>query len=256
MVKGKRELVNRGTDKLKNSRASFLVNSSKDDRARLRCQPLSGGSNVKTTRRVIMVQTIPPPAKNDAPFFITPNLTSIRLTHEQFWNVCRDNPDLRLELTSNGELVVMPPAGSKTGQRNFSLTGQLCSWAEKDGTGVGFDSSTGFTLPNKAVRSPDASWVSREKWNALSEAEQERFAPLCPDFVVELRSGSDTLKSLQAKLQEYLENGAQLGWLIDPRERRVYIYRAGAEVEELTDAATVSADPTLPGFELQLAELW
>jgi Uma2 family endonuclease len=203
-----------------------------------------------------MVQTIPPPAKEDVPFFFTPNLSSLRLTHEQFWEVCRDNPELRLELTSDGELIVMPPAGSKTGHRNFNLTGQLVTWAQKDGTGVGFDSSAGFTLPNKAVRSPDVSWVRCEKWDAVSEEEQERFAPLCPDFVVELRSGSDTLKSLKAKMQEYLDNGAQLGWLIDPRERRVYVYRAGAEVEVLTDAATVSADPVLPGFELQLAELW
>lgn len=202
-----------------------------------------------------MVQTILPPAKK-YPYFFTPNLSSLRLTHEQFWDVCRDNPDLRLELTSNGEMIVMPPAGSKTGNRNFNLTGQLVTWAQKDRTGIGFDSSAGFTLPNKAIRSPDASWVRREKWDALSEVEQERFAPLCPDFVVELRSGSDTLKSLRAKMQEYLENGAQLGWLLDPSERRVYIYRPGEEVEVLTDAATVSGDPVLPGFELQPAELW
>lgn len=203
-----------------------------------------------------MVQTIPPPTKNDQPTFFTPNLSSIRLTHEQFWDVCRDNPDLRLELTSNGELIVMPPAGSKTGRRNFNLTGQLATWAQKDGTGVGFDSSAGFTLPNKAVRSPDAPWVRREKWNALTEEEQERFAPLCPDFVIELRSRWSTLKEQQEKMQEYLDNGTQLGWFIDPRERRVYIYRPGKEVEVLTDAATVSADPVLPGFELQLTELW
>ena len=202
-----------------------------------------------------MVQTIPPPAKK-YPYFFTPNLSSIRLTHEQFWDVCRDNPELRLELTSNGGLIVMPPAGSKTGLRNFNLTGQFAKWVEQDGTGVGFDSSTGFTLPNKAVRSPDVSWVRREKWNALSPEAQERFAPLCPDFVIELRSSSDTPKSLQAKMHEYLENGLQLGWLIDPLQRRVYVYRPGEEVEVLMDPATVSADPFLPGFELHLAELW
>lgn len=210
-----------------------------------------------------MVQTLPPPTKKDAPpaekdapYFFIPNLSSLRLTHEQFWDVCRDNPELRLELTSNGGLIVMPPAGAKTGNHNASLTAQLVTWAKKDGTGLAFDSSAGFTLPDKAVLSPDASWVRREKWNALDEQQQARFAPLCPDFVVELRSGSDTLKSLRTKMQEYLDNGTQLGWLIDPRERRVYIYRPGAEVEVLTDATTVSGDPVLPGFELQLSELW
>lgn len=202
-----------------------------------------------------MVQTIPPATNVVTPFF-TVDLSSIRLTHEQFWEVCRDNPELRLELTSNGELIVMPPAGSKTGQRNLELSRQFANWVKKDGSGVGFDSSTGFTLPNKAVRSPDASWTRFEKWEALTEKEQERFAPLCPDFVIELRSSSDSLKSLQQKMQEYLDNGVQLGWLIDPRERRVYIYRLGEEVEVLTDAATVSADPVLKGFVLQLAELW
>jgi Uma2 family endonuclease len=150
----------------------------------------------------------------------------------------------------------MPPAGSRTGHRNFNLSRQLGVWVEKDGTGIGFDSSTGFTLPDEAVLSPDASWIRRERWDALSEEEQEGFARLCPDFVVELKSRWNTLKEQQQKMQEYLDNGVQLGWLIDPRERRVYIYRPGAEVEVLTDAATVSADPVLKGFVLQLAELW
>jgi Uma2 family endonuclease len=202
-----------------------------------------------------MVQTIPLSPEIIAPF-ITLNLTSIRLTPEQFEQVCRDNPDLRLELTSNGELIVMPPAGSKTGQRNASLTGQLSTWAHEDGTGVAFDSSTGFTLPNTAVRSPDASWVRREKWYALSQQQQERFAPLCPDFAVEIRSRWQTLKAQQDKMQEYLDNGTQLAWLINPRERRVYVYRPGEEVEVLIDSATISAEPTLKGFVLQLAELW
>ncbi len=202
-----------------------------------------------------MVQTIPPPAKK-YPYFFTPNLSSIRLTHEQFWDVCRDNPELRLELTSNGELIVIPPAGSKTGRRNFNLGYQFGAWVEKDGTGYGFDSSTGFTLPNKAILSPDVSWVRREKWDALTEDEQEAFALLCPDFVIELRSRWNTLKEQPQKMQQYLDNGTQLGWLIDPKERRVYVYRRGQDVEVLTDVATVSGDPVLPGFELQLAELW
>ena len=129
-------------------------------------------------------------------------------------------------------------------------------WVEKDGTGIGFDSSTGFTLPDGADLVPDVSWVRREKWDALTEDEQERFAPLCPDFVIELRSRWNTLKAQQEKMQEYLGNGTQLAWFIDPRNRRVYIYRQGEEVEVLTDAATVSTDPTFKGFVLQLTELW
>jgi Uma2 family endonuclease len=202
-----------------------------------------------------MVQTIPPPAEKIAPFF-TLELRNIRLTAAQFQRICRDNRDLRLELTSNGDLIIMPPTGSRTGQRNANLTRQLATWAQKDGTGVAFDSSTGFTLPDEAILSPDASWVRRERWDALSEEEQEGFAPLCPDFVIELRSHSNMLKSLQDKMQEYMENRAQLAWLIDPVERRVYIYRTGEEVETLIDPATVSADPILRGFVLQLAELW
>jgi Uma2 family endonuclease len=150
----------------------------------------------------------------------------------------------------------MPPAGSRTGHRNASLTQQLGAWAKKDGTGLAFDSSTGFTLPDTSVLSPDASWVRQEKWDLLTEDEQEEFAPLCPDFVIELRSRWNTLKAQQEKMQQYLNNGTQLGWFIDPRNQRVYSYRQGEEVEVLTDAATVSADPILPGFELQLTELW
>jgi Uma2 family endonuclease len=152
--------------------------------------------------------------------------------------------------------MVMPPAGSRTGHRNSNLTQQLGTWAKKDNTGMAFDSSAGFTLPNEAVLSPDVSWVRRERWDALKEDEQEGFAPLCPDFVIELRSHWNTLKAQQQKMQEYLDNGTQLGWLIDPGERRVYIYRPGEQVEVLTDLAMVSAEPVLKGFVLHLAELW
>jgi Uma2 family endonuclease len=150
----------------------------------------------------------------------------------------------------------MPPTGSKTGLRNANLTRQLATWAENDGHGVAFDSSTGFTLPDGAILSPDASWIRRERWDALTEEERESFAPLCPDFVIELRSRGNALKPLQEKMQEYIRNGTQLAWLIDPLERRVYIYRIGEEVELLSDSATVSADQILRGFVLQLAELW
>ena len=202
-----------------------------------------------------MVQTIPPPSEKAAPLLM-PDLTSLRLTAEQFEQVCRDNPDLRLELTSTGGLIVMPPTGSLTGKRNADLTRQVGVWAKKDGTGITFNSHAGFTLPNGAIRSPDVSWVRREKWDALTEDEQEEFAPFCPDFVIELKSRWQTLKAQQSKMEEYLDNGTKLGWFIDPRNRRVYIYRQGEEVEVLTDAATVSGDPILPGFVLQLADLW
>jgi Uma2 family endonuclease len=202
-----------------------------------------------------MVQIISSSSEEIGPLF-TLDFSSIRLTAAQFEHLCRDNRDLRLELTSNGELIVMPPTGSRTGQCNANLARQLTIWVEKNGTGVAFDSSTGFILPDGAILSPDASWIRQERWNALTEEEQEGFAPLCPDFVVELRSRGNALKPLQEKMEEYIRNGAQLVWLIDPLEHRVYVYGAGEEVELLTDSATVSADPILQGFVLQLAELW
>src|SRR5262249_22716107 len=148
------------------------------------------------------------------------------------------------------ELVIMPPTGSKTGWRNSKITYRLTAWAESDGNGLAFDSSTLFTLPNGAKRSPDASWVRRERWEALTEDQQEGFAPLCPDFVVELRSPSDRLSDLQEKMQEYIDNGICLGWLIDPLEKRVHIYRPGHSIETLNNPVTLNGDPVLPGFVL------
>lgn len=201
-----------------------------------------------------MAQIISPIQQDIWPF--TVNFKSIRLTAAQFEQLCRDNRDLRLELTSKGELIVMPPTGSKTGQRNFSLTSQLGSWVLKNGTGVGFDSSTGFTLSDGAIVSPDGSWIRRERWDALTEEEQEGFASICPDFVIELRSPSDSLSRLQNKMQEYVKNGALLAWLIDPLKRQVYIYRPDHDMEVLDDSETVSGEPILSGFMLNLHELW
>ena len=175
---------------------------------------------------------------------------------EQFEGLCRANRDLRLELTSTGELIVMPPAGSKTGMRNADLTYQLAAWAQKDRSGISFDSSTGFTLPNRAMLSPDAAWIKRERWDALTEDEQEGFAPLCPDFVVEIRSRSDNLPPLESKMLEYIANGASLAWLIDPLKRRVYIYAPGREVVVLENPETVSGGRLLPDFELRMSQLW
>jgi len=180
----------------------------------------------------------------------------INLTDEQFFEFCQINRDLQIERTATGELLIMPPTGSETGGRNFRLNGQLYNWTEQDGTGVGFDSSTGFTLPNGAERSPDAAWVKLERWNALTPEQQKKFAPICPDFVVELRSASDNLQPLKTKMQEYIDNGALLGFLIDRKNRQVYIYRPGVAVACLDNPATVSSDPVLPGFVLDLSKIW
>jgi Uma2 family endonuclease len=150
----------------------------------------------------------------------------------------------------------MPPTGSETGGSNFRLAVQLGTWTEQDGTGTGFDSSTGFTLPNGATVSPDISWIKLERWNALSKEQRTKFAPIVPDFVVELRSPSDSLKDLQKKMQQYIDNGVRLAWLIDRKQRRVYIYRPGVPVQQLDNPETVSGDPELPGFVLRLSQIW
>jgi Uma2 family endonuclease len=180
----------------------------------------------------------------------------IDMSDEQFFELCHLNRDLRLERTSQGDLVIMPPTGGETGRTNFKLTQVFGNWVDADGTGVGFDSSTGFTLPNGAKRSPDLAWVTRERWEALTPQQRRQFPPLCPDFVLELRSPSDALETVQAKMQEYLDNGAQLGWLIDPIEKKVYIYRPQAPVECLDDPQRIFGDPVLPGFVLELGGVW
>jgi Uma2 family endonuclease len=184
------------------------------------------------------------------------NVQRTRLTPEQFALLCQENCDLRFELTAQQELIIMPPTGSETGRRNSKLAVRVGTWAEVDGTGVAFDSSAGFTLPNGAIRSPDASWVRRERWDALTKEQRIGFAPLCPDFVVELRSPSDRLSDLHDKMQEYIDNGARLGWLIDLIDKRAYIYRPGQPVESLDDPATLNGDPVLPGFILSVRELY
>jgi len=189
--------------------------------------------------------------------YIPPELIGVtHMTHDQFEQVCADNRKLRLELTSTGELIIMPPASPLTGMRNANLTSQLEAWARKDATGVCFASCAGFTLPNNAIRSPDASWVRLETWDSLSQEQKERFSPFCPDFVVELRSRTDRLPVLFRKMEEYIANGVSLGWLIDPSTRRVYIYRPNEEVVVLENLESVSGEPLLPGFSLKTAELW
>jgi Uma2 family endonuclease len=179
-----------------------------------------------------------------------------KISDDEFESFCRHNPDVEIELTKEGELVIMPPTGGRTGIRNFSLIGNFFNWIEKDKSGVGFDSSTVFKLPNGAKRSPDLSWIKNERWEKLTDKEQEKFPPLCPDFAVELRSPSDSLKNLQNKMIEYIENGAALGWLIDPLEKKVHIYRPDAETEILDNPKQVSGEPLLKKFVLNVRKLW
>jgi Uma2 family endonuclease len=181
---------------------------------------------------------------------------SLSISREQFYEFCQANPDLRIEQTATGEVIVMPPAFSDTGNRNSKIVIQLGIWAEQGGMGEVFDSSTGFTLPNGATRSPDAAWIQSERWNALTAEQKASFAPICPDFVVELRSASDSLSSLQAKMQEYIENGARLGFLIDRKRRVVYRYRPQQPPERLEQPEMVSGEPELAGFSLQMAKIW
>ncbi|MBD2613800.1 MAG: Uma2 family endonuclease [Nostoc sp. ZfuVER08] len=179
----------------------------------------------------------------------------IDLTDEQFFQMCQQNRDYRFERTASGEILIMPPTGSDTGRRNVKITTQLEIWNSESNLGEVFDSSTGFILPNGAERSPDASWVKIERWNALTPEQQEKFAPICPDFVVELHSPSDSLKDLQEKMQEYIENGAQLGWLIDRKNKRVEIYCPGKNVEILNNPTSLSGENVLPGFVLNLQNI-
>lgn len=199
------------------------------------------------TRLLIQTESIP----------LTVNFPAIaHMTSEQFYEFCQSNSDLRIERTAAGEVIVMPPTFSDIGNRNGKAYQQLANWADQDGTGETFDSSTGFALPNGATRSPDASWIKNDRWNALTEAEKASFAPICPDFVIELRSASDTLSNLQAKMQEYIDNGTGLGFLIDRKQRTVHVYRPHDTPAILESPETVSAEPELSGFVLQMAKIW
>jgi Uma2 family endonuclease len=181
---------------------------------------------------------------------------AVEMTDDEFFALCQLNRDLRFERTSQGDIIIMAPTGAETGIRNSSITGQLYSWAKRDETGVIFDSSTGFKLPNGADRSPDAAWIPRSRLATLTAEQKQKFLPLCPDFVVELLSPSDELSDVQAKMTEYIENGAQLGWLIDPEMRQVQVYRPRQLVVMVENAVEIAADPDLPGFVLDLREIW
>lgn len=174
------------------------------------------------------------------------------VTDDEFFDFCMMNRDLRIEMTGEGVMIIMMPMGTEGGGREFKLIARFGAWVEAGDTGIGFSSATIFTLPNGAKRSPDVSWIKHERWELIPEEQREKFALICPDFVVELRSRTDRLKPLKKKMEEYMQNGAQLGWLIDPRKKKVYIYRPDAEVEELDSPASLSGEPLLKGFNLDL----
>ena len=200
-----------------------------------------------------MVQT---PTKSDTISIQLPKAIALQVSLEQFEFLAVANRDLRLERTAGGELIVNPPTGWETGEQNSSLSGELYLWWRSHNLGKVFDSSTGFILPDGAIRSPDASWVSQERWQAIASTEKGAFAKICPDFVVELRSKSDRRSELQAKMREYMDNGTRLGWLIDPQNHQVEIYRFGKEVEVLVNPSQLSGEDVLPGFVLDLKRVW
>jgi len=178
------------------------------------------------------------------------------MSDDEFYNFCQAHSELRIERSAEGEMIVMPGTGGETGRRNLELSGQLKNWVDRDGRGVAFDSSTEFHLPNGAFRSPDASWIERSRWSAVAPEKRRKFPPLCPDFVVELRSASDRLPPLQEKMSEWIANGARLGWLIDADHRTVFVYRPGGAVEVIEAADELLGEGPVAGLVLDLRPIW
>ncbi len=180
------------------------------------------------------------------------NLKAVELTDEQFYRLCLANPDRQFERTAKGELVIMSPVGGWSGNREANLITEVSLWNRQTGLGYVFSSSTIFRLPNGGNRSPDVAWVRRERWESLTLEEQEKFPPLCPDFVIELRSRTDDLEDLQEKMQEYLDSGLLLGWLINQQEQQVEIYRLNQAVKVVSFPVQLSGESLLPGLTLDL----
>jgi Uma2 family endonuclease len=210
-----------------------------------------------TTQTEIAIEKSPVKGFESNPFPIVLKINTKSWSDKEFYDFCQAHEELRFETDAEGDLIVMPPANLETSNKNSEINFQLRSWAKQDKTGIAFESDGMFILPNGAKKAPNAFWILRERYLALTEEERaEKFAPIAPDFVVELRSKSDRLKALQAKMQEYIENGVRLGWLIDPPQKRVYIYRINGEIQILENAEKVSGEDVLPGFELDLSEIW
>ncbi len=180
----------------------------------------------------------------------------VPLTDDELLRFCAANDGLRVERDANGEILVMTPAGIKTSRMNSRITRLLDEWAEQDGRGIAVDSNGGFTLPDGSMRAADAAWVHKSRWDALSDADQARFAPICPDFIIELRSPSDNLAELQAKVEQWMANGARLAWLIDPIEQEVSVYRPGESPEVHHHPTSVQGSGPIAGFELMMTRIW
>lgn len=179
-----------------------------------------------------------------------------KMTVAEFWQFCADNNKLRAELTKEGDVIIMPPTGFDTGDKNLDILVQLGNWAKHDRTGIATDSNAGFVLANGAVKAADAAWTLKKRVEKFSREDRQKFLPLCPDFIIELRSRSDTLKELSAKMNEWIENGARLAWLIDPKTKKVHVYRPGRDPEVLQNPQSVIGGDVLPGFELDMTEIW
>jgi Uma2 family endonuclease len=180
----------------------------------------------------------------------------LNIDDEQFEKICHNNPDVQFERTAQGELIIMPPVGAESGNRELDIMGQLWDWNRRTKLGKTFSSSTCFKLPNGALKSPDAAWIELSRWNQLSAEAKKKFAPICPDFVVELRSESDSIKTLQAKMQEYIDNGAKLGWLIDPQSQEVTIYQLNQSPKILSKPNVLDGGELMPEFVCELDFLW
>jgi Uma2 family endonuclease len=192
----------------------------------------------------------------DSEVYLVLDVREVGLTDDQFFRLCRDNEDLHIEMSGAGELIIMSPNRPKTGRKHVRILYRLTAWSDKDGTGDVYDATSLFALPNRAKRAPDASWILKERWNALTEEQQDAdAAPICPDFVVEVRSPNDRVNRLKAKMEEYIANGVRLAWLLDPIANRAYIYRPSAPVQEIEKPEVLSGDPVLPGFRFDFREI-
>lgn len=178
---------------------------------------------------------------------------ALNITEEDFFNFCQQNDFLRMERTSKGEIIVNEPAGDYTSRFNIKLATKIDIWNDTTGLGYAFESSAGFTLPNKAVRSPDVSWIAKERFDALSEHDKERFGHVCPDFIIELKSPSDSLKQLKAKMIEWMENGCRLAWLVNPDNQQVIVYRKDGSIQEKSFNEILSGEDVMPGFEMDMS---
>lgn len=197
----------------------------------------------------------PPAIETETALWLALNIESLNLTDDRFLRFCSDNEEFEFEISAKKELIIMSPATPKTGRRNAEITMQLENWAKKDGAGVSFDSSSIFTLPNGAKRSPDGAWISKSRWNRLSEEEKDSCTNISPDFVIELRSTSNRITKLKEKMEEYIANGVRLGWLLDPHDNCAYIYRPGKPPERIDNPAIISGGPILPGFKFDFREI-